>query len=527
MKRRTLLATALAAPAVPPLAAPAIAQPSRPSTLKFIPQANLTALDPIWTTATVTNGHGFYVFDTLYGVDAQLRPHPQMAEGHETSADGRIWRIRLRPGLRFHDNEPVRAQDCIASLQRWAARDPFGQLLAARTDAWVAIDDRTFELRLSRPFPMLLEAISKPDSAVAFIMPERLAKTDPMKQVTEMTGSGPYRFIASEYNSGSRIVYEKFENYSPRNEPPEWTCGGKIAHFQRIEWHVIPDAATAAAAMLSGEMDWWERPHPDLLASLRKSPNIAVQVADPAGRLALLRMNHTQAPFNDPKLRQAVRLAVNQDEHMRAARGDDTTLWHPCRSLFPKGTPFHQDHADLMPADLKAAKAAMKEAAYANQRMVIINPTDFPDIGPLGQVSAELCKSLGFNVDLQEMDWGSVVQRRTKREPVDQGGWSMLHTTTSASSLVSPAVNAYVRGQGPTGWFGWYANPALEDLAAQWLDAPDPAEQLRLAHLIGRRALEDTSTIPVGQFYLQTAFRRRLTGVLQGNSQYPWNVRPV
>lgn len=523
MKRRVFLQSAT----VSALAAPAIAQPSRPSTLRFIPQANLTAFDPVWTTATVTNGHAYYVFDTLYSADSKLRPRPQMAESHTVSDNGRAWRIRLREGLFFHDGEKVRAADCIASIRRWAARDPFGQLMASRVEDWIAVDDRTLEIRLTKPFPLLLDALAKPDSSVAFMMPERLAKTDPSKQVTEMVGSGPYRFIASEYNSGSRMVYEKFDGYIPRAEPPDWATGGKIAHFKRIEWHVIPDPATAAAAMANGEMDWWERPHPDLLAILRKNPAVAVQVADPGGRLAVMRMNNLQAPFDDVKLRRAVRLAMNQDDYMRAARGDDTTMWNMCRGLYTKGTPYYEDHAELMPADMAAARAALKDAGYAGQKLVVINPTDFPDIGPLGQVSAEMMKKLGMNVDLQEMDWGSVVQRRTKREPVEQGGWSMLHTTSSSASMATPATNSFLRGQGAGGWFGWYGNAEIEQLTQQWADAPDEAAQTQLARKIGRIALDECASIPVGQFYLQTAYRRSIAGVLQGVAPYPWNVRPA
>ena len=526
MKRRAFLQSSASVGAAL-LAAPAIAQPSRPTTLRFIPQANLTSLDPIWTTATVTNGHAYYVFDTLFSADRKLRAQPQMVESHSVSDDGRAWRFRLRDGLKFHDGEKVRAADCVASLQRWASRDGFGQILASRIDRWTVLDDLTFEIHLTRPFPMLLDALAKPDASVPFIMPERLAKTDPMKQVTEMVGSGPYRFIAAEYNSGSRMVYEKFDNYVPRAEAPDWASGAKIAHFKRIEWHVIPDAATAAAAMASGEMDWWERPHPDLLASLRKNPAIAVQVADPGGRLAIMRMNHLHPPFDDAKIRRAIRLAVNQDDYMRAARGDDTSLWNFCRSLYAKGTPYYQDHADLMPASMDGARAALKESGYGGQKIVVINPTDFPDIGPLGQVSAEMMKKLGMNVDLQEMDWGSVVQRRTKREGVAQGGWSLMHTTSSAASLASPATNSFLRGQGAGGWFGWYASAEIEDLTQQWLDAPDEAAQTQLGKKIGRLALEDTASVTVGQFYLQTAYRKNIAGVLQGIAPYPWNVRPA
>jgi len=328
MRRRTLLTGGSAAI----LAAPAIAQDQRASTLRFIPGASLNVLDPIWITDPVTVVHGNYVFDTLYAVDGNLLPRPQMAAGHEVSDDGRIWRIKLRPGLMFHDGTPVRAIDCIASLQRWTTRRPFGQLLAKAVDAFAAPDDRTIEIHLTRPFPLLIDAIATPDSS-AFIMPERLARTDPNTQVKEMVGSGPYRFVASEYDAGNRVVYEKFDGYVARTEPPEWATGAKVAHFRRVEWHVIPDAATAAAALMTGEVDWWERPNLDLMPMLAANSKISFLINNPYGRLAFMRFNCVQPPFDDVRLRRAVMQAVVQDDYMRAAFGDDTSLWVTCKSL--------------------------------------------------------------------------------------------------------------------------------------------------------------------------------------------------
>jgi len=520
MKRRNFIAAAAAT-----LAAPAIAQDTRRTILRFVPQANLTVLDPVWTTATVTNGHGNYVFDTLYGCDSKMRPMPQMAEGQDVSPDGRTWRIKLRENLFFHDGTKVLARDCAASIARWAKRDPFGQLLDRVVDSYGAPDDRLIEIKLTRPFPMLPDALGKTEGP-AFIMPERLARTDPNTAVKEMVGSGPFRFVAAEYNSGSRVVYEKFEKYVPRNEPADTLSGGKVAHFPRVEWIVIPDNATAAAALGNGEADWWERPMVDLVPTLKANPNVTVQVADPAGRLALLRMNMLHKPFDSLKLRRAMMAAVNQEDYMRAARGDDASLWTVCRSIFPKGTPYYQDAGeDLMPANLIAAKKLLDASGYAGEKVVLINPTDFPDIGPLGQITNEWLKKLGMNVDFRETDWGTVVQRRASREPVEKGGWSIFHTTGSAEAYSNPASNYLVRGPGETGWFGWWKNPAAETMADEWLAAADPAEQTRIAKAMGKLAIEDVSCIPVGQFYLQTAFRKNLVGVLTGPSPYPWNVR--
>ncbi|MBP0443501.1 ABC transporter substrate-binding protein [Roseomonas sp. SSH11] len=507
------------------LAAPALGQDMRARTLRFVPQANLTSLDPVWTTATVTSNHGYYVFDTLYAVDARNRPQPQMAEGHEVLDDGRRWRFRLREGLRFHDGEPVRAADCVASIKRWSVRDPFGQLMARRVEEWRVIDDRSFEARLSRPFPLMLDALAKPDASVCFMMPERLAATESTRAVTEMVGSGPYRFLPGEYNSGSRVVYEKFDGYVPRQEPPERASGGKVAHMQRIEWHVIPDASTAAAALNNGEVDWWERPLSDLRPMLARNREIRQEILDVEGRMALMRLNCLQPPFNDVRLRQAVRLSAIQENYMRAAQGDDTSVWTDTRSLFPKRTPYYKDHPDLMPGSLDAARAALREAGYANQKVVIINPTDFPDIGPLGQVTNDALRRIGMNVELAESDWGTVIQRRNSREPVERGGWSIFHTTGTSNTYGSPAMSPLIRGQGEAGWFGWWKSDKAEALTAEWLDAPDEAGRARAAEALNRLALEEVSTVPLGQFTIRTAFRRDLTGLLEGSTPYPWSVR--
>ena len=526
MHRRTLFQGAAASV----LAAPAIAQPARTVTLRFIPQANLVSLDPVWTTATVTANHGYYVYDTLYSVDDKMRPRPQMAEGHETSPDGRIWRIRLREGLKFHDGEPVRAADCAASLERFCKADEFGRLLGRVVERWGSVDDRTLEIRLTKPFPLLLDVLAKPDSRVPFIMPARIAATDPTKSITEVIGSGPYRFVANEFVSGSRVAYAKFDGYAPRSEPPVWGTGAKVAHYPRIEWNIISDPATSAAALRNGEVDWWENPIADLIPSLARSPQIKMQILNPAGQIAVMRLNNLQAPFNDVKIRRAVMMAVNQADYMSAVYGAGEGVWRTCFSLFPCGTPFESEAgADLLKGshDPERVKAALRDAGYNGERVVIINPADFPTIGPLGQVTFDTLKKAGMNVELNESDWGTVIQRRTSREPVEKGGWSIFHTWGASTAWANPAGSAIVRGLGKDGWFGWWSNPRVEEMVSEWLDAPDQGSRTRLAEAVAKEAMEGVATIPLGQSYIRTMFRTSITGVLQGGAPYPWNVRPA
>jgi peptide/nickel transport system substrate-binding protein len=523
MQRRTFVAGAGASL----LATPALAQPARANTLRMVPQASLTSLDPIWTTASVTTGHGFAVFDTLFALDSNLRPQPQMAEGHEVSADGLTWSIKLRPGLKFHDNEPVRASDCTASLQRWSKRDSFGQTLARFVDAWEAPDDRTIRIRLKRPFAPLLDAIAKPASVVPFMMPERLAKTDANTQITEMVGSGPYRFLKDEFVSGSRVAYARFDGYVPRNEPASFMTGGKRANFSRIEWQIIPDPATAAAALRNNEVDWWEFAHPDLIPMLARDQGVKVAQVDDLGFISILRFNALNPPFNNPKLRAAVLAAVNQDDYMRAVNGD-TVRWQRCAAMFPCGLPFVKEAgAAIMnkAGNLAAAREAIKQAGYAGEKVVIINPVDFPSIAPLGDVTADLLKKLGMNVDLQPMDWGTVGSRRTSKAPVESGGWSIFHTWTTSVSITNPALNYYIRGQGQAGWFGWYENAEVEKLTDDWSQATTDAQKQAAFDAIQAQAFQTAPIIPLGQYYPATAHRANITGRIAATNALPWNIR--
>ena len=525
MKRRSLLQLGGAAAAAT-LPRFAIAQSASATTLRFVPQANLTSLDPIWTTAAVTENHAYAVYDTLYAVNSALETKPQMAEGHTVSDDGRTWLIKLRDGLTFHNGEPVRAQDCAASLARWSARDTMGQTLAKFVDQWGAQDDRTIKITLKSPFPLLLDALGKPAANEPWMMPEHVARTDPMQQIKETIGSGPFKFVAADFVPGSSAAYEKFDGYVPRQEKPDWASGGKVAYFKRIEWKIIPESATAAAALQSGEVDWWEQVQADLVPLLKRDKRLAIGLANPTGYLGVMRFNELFPPFNDARIRRAVMMAVNQDDYMRAVTGNDPTAYRTCKALFPCGTPLGtQIGVPDMKGDLAAGRRMLKEAGYAGQKVVIINPTDFPSIGPFGDVTYDLLKKLGMNVELQDTDWGTVVQRRASKNPIDQGGWSIFHTWWPSDSILNPVVSAILRGQGNKGWFGWFNDPKIEALNAQFLTAPDNAARLKVADAIQQEASAQAPTVPLGLFYIRSAHQANLNDLLVSQAPFFWSVR--
>ena len=520
LNRRSFMALSGAA-----LAAPALAQGTAARVLKFIPQADLTVLDPIWTTAYVTRNHGLAVFDTLYGTDAAYAAQPQMVAGHTVETDGRLWRLTLRPGLIFHDGTPVLARDCVASIARWGKRDAMGQTLMAYTDALSAPDDRTIQFRLKKPFALLPDALGKIGSSICAIMPERLARTDPFTQVTEMVGSGPFRFKADERVVGARVVYERFDKYVPREGgTPQWTSGPKRAFVDRVEWQVIPDQATAASAMQTGEMDWWEQPPADLVPTLG---SLTTRIIDPTGLIGCLRMNQLQPPFDNPAIRQVLLKVVDQTDFMQAVTGTDPKLIQVPTGFFCPRLPMASDvglDALTRPRDYAAAKAALAAAGYKGEKVVLMGASDFPSLKALADVAADMLTRAGFNVDYQIMDWGSVVQRRAKREPVAQGGWSAFCTFWAGLDQANPAVSAFLRGTGASAAIGWPTSATIEALRDQWLDAPDTAARKALADDLQRQAFADLPYLPLGQYFNQTSYKPSLTGVLDGVPVF-WNVK--
>ena len=344
MDRRTVLKGITAAgtlAATGKLAAPAVAQGAK--VLKFVPQANLANFDPIWGTQYVVRNASQLVWDTLYGMDSNLQAKRQMVESEEVSADGLTWTFKLRDGLKFHDGEKVLAKDVVASITRWSNRDAMGLMLKAIQKELVAVDDRTFKWVLSKPYPKMLLALGKVGTPCCFIMPERIAKTDPFKQIEEYVGSGPMKFVRADWKPGALAAFEKFKDYVPRSEPSNWWSGGKAVSFDRIEWVIMPDPATASAALQNGEIDWWEAPLTDLVPVLKRNRNIKVDIADPLGNIGAFRLNHMHPPFNNIKARQAVQAALSQEDYMRAVVGSDDKLWKPIPSFFTPGTPLYTE----------------------------------------------------------------------------------------------------------------------------------------------------------------------------------------
>ena len=511
------------------LAAPSIARGAAGSVLKFIPQSDLTILDPIVNTVYTVRNHGYMVFDTLFGMDNDTRIQPQMLEGYAVEDDGKRWVLKLREGLLWHDGEKVTSRDCIASIARWSVRDGIGSLLKARTEDMTAIDDRTFQIRLKRPFSLLPYALGKISTPMCAMMPERLAKSDPFKAVTEITGSGPFRFKADEWISGARAVYVRNDKYVPRAEVSTgWTAGGKVVHFERVEWLTSPDDGSSATAMQSGEMDWWELPVADLLPLLRKSGKVRVEIKDRNGTMGMLKMNNLQPPFDNAAIRRAMLGAVNQKDFMTAIAGEDPAMWQENVGIFTPGTDMDTGAGmDVLtsPRDRAKVRAAIREAGYNNEKVVLLAPNEPHYRKAMAAVADDMLRGVGLNVEAQTMDWGTAVERRENKQPVDKGGWSVLCTTANGLDMQTPLLH-FLRTTGEKAWFGWTNSPRIEELRAAWADAPDVPAQRTIAAEIQKQCWVDVPHLPLGIWYQPIAWQKTVDGIPNGFPLF-WGVRRV
>jgi peptide/nickel transport system substrate-binding protein len=528
MDRRAFLKTAGAGAltAVGGLATPAISQRAAARALRFVPQADLANFDPIWNSNYVVRNASAMVWDTLYGLDDKLVPQRQMVEAEEASADGLTWTFRLRPGLTFHDGEPVRAKDVVASIDRWAARDQLGLMIKAVQNELASVDDRTFRWVLKKPFSRMLLALGKSATPCCFIMPERIAATDPFKQISDHVGSGPMRFVKSEWVPGGKAVFERFPGYVPREEPGSWLAGGKRMLLDRIEWVVMPDPATASAALQNGEVDWWEFPIADLVPLLRKNRNLMVDIADPLGNVGYLRLNHLHPPFNDVRARRAILMATSQEDYMHAILDDDN-LWKPMRGFFTPGTPlYNEEGGEILkgPRNFDAAKRLLAESGYAGQPITCLVAQDISFVKAFGDVTADVLKRLGVNVDYAAIDWGTVIARRAQKTQPGQGGWHMFLSWSGGADWTNP-TGKQVRANGDDAFFGWPNSPQVEAEVAAWFEAKSPKEEQSIMRRLNKAALDNVVHVPLGFWLSHQAWRKNVSGIVKGPLPFFWGVR--
>ncbi|WP_315834094.1 ABC transporter substrate-binding protein [Bradyrhizobium prioriisuperbiae] len=511
------------------LVAATLAVPSwaQAKTIRAVMHSDLRVIDPIITTAYITRDHGYMVYDTLLAMDSNFKVQPQMADW-KVSEDRLTYTFTLRDGLKWHDGKPVTAEDCVASLRRWGARDGMGQKLMEFTASLEATDAKTITLKLKEPYGLVLESIGKPSSVVPFMMPKRIAETPPDKAIPEQIGSGPFKFEQADFQPGVRAVYVKNKDYVPRSEPPSWTSGGKVVKVDRVEWITMPDPQTAMNAIQSGDIDFIETPLFDLLPVLEANKELESRVLNILGYQTLGRMNFLYPPFDNVKVRRAALLALNQKNVLDALVGNPK-YYKVCGAIFGCDTPYATDvgSESLVKGDgMAEAKKLLAESGYDGTPVVIMAPGDVVTLKAQPIVSAQLLRAAGFQVNVLAMDWQTVVTLRASQKPPKEGGWNMFFTNWVGADILNPVVHVTLNGKGKSGgWFGWPDDPKMEALRDAFVRAESPDERKKIATDIQQRNYEQVTYIPLGEYRVPSVWRKELTGVLDGAATPVfWNV---
>jgi peptide/nickel transport system substrate-binding protein len=521
---RKSLATFMAAASVAGLlgAAPAGAQ-----TLKVVMHSDVKILDPIWTTAYIQRNHGYMVWDTLFAMDEKFEVKPQMVDKYDVSADKLTWTFTLRDGLEWHDGKPVTSEDCIASIKRWAARDSMGQKMMGSVIDFEVVDPKTFKMKMKEPYGLVLQSLGKPSSNVPFMMPARVAATDPMTQIKleDVIGSGPFIFKADEWKPGEKTVYVKNPKYKPRSEPASGLAGGKVAKVDRVEWIWISDAQTQVAALQNGEIDMIEAPSHDLLPLLAKDKNVKVVDYNPLGNQYTFRFNQLFKPFDNAKIRHAVLVAFGQEDFLKATIGDPK-YYKLCKPLFICGTPLASEDGmkDVLNQNTAKAKELLKEAGYDGTPVVLMQSTDLPVLTNLAVVAKAQLEAAGFKVDMQSMDWQTLVGRRTKKDPPDKGGWNAFLTSWVAADILNPVMAGFLNSACDKAMFGWPCDEAIEKMRDAYAKEDDPAKQKQIAIDLQKYWVDHPTHVNLGQWYQPTAQRANIEGTTTAPVPVFWNM---
>ncbi|WP_449309037.1 ABC transporter substrate-binding protein [Pseudochelatococcus sp. B33] len=487
--------------------------------LRVAVHADLRTLDQAQTTAYITQRFGAAVYDTLFAFNSKLEPQPQMLDTYSLSDDGLTYTFTLRDGLQWHDGQPVRSADCIASLARWMDYDPMGQTLKGFLARMEPVDDKTFKMILKQPWSLTLMALSKLTGA-PLIMPERVAKTPADTPITNHIGSGPFLFKADEWVPGSKVVFVRNPDYVPRKEPADLLSGGKVVNFDRIEWYYFPDDNTALSAFQAGEVDYYEQPPLQYLPILKADPNVEMKVLDIYGNLNLLRPNHTIPPFNNVKARQALLHLINQSEIMQAVVGDPDYYLSFCGAYFLCGSENETSVGSevLRHPDVAKAQELMKEAGYKGEPIIFMLPTDRPTYQAASMVLIQTLRDAGLNIQPVSGDWSTLTGLRNKKE-----GWN-LFVTTSAANAATPISSTYFNSRCEDAAPGWACDPKLMEIMEKWSMAPNAEERKNLLDEMQLRAYESVPFIPIGQFFQPVVYHQNIHGVLKAGIPVYWNI---
>src|SRR5260221_2286683 len=484
--------------------------------LKVAPSADVQELDPTRGRNLISRIYSQMVFDTLFALDHTLSPKPMMVDKETVSDDRLTYTFTLRSGLKFHNGSPVTTRDVIASLRRWLDGTTVGATLNSRLASLSANDDLTFELVLKEPFGLVEFMLAGAGAPIPANMPEHDAKRPESEALTAPIGSGPFRYIASERVSGHRVVFDRFADYAVRQEPPDGLACGKIVKVDRVEWTILPDNTTTAAAPAHGEVDFWEGIAPDLVPYLR-SRDVIVKRTNALPSMALIRPNFQIPPFNDVRARRPLALLFDQHELLAAVAGDNMK-WETCYGFTICGGPLGSEAGSepYRKVDVAKAKELLAEAGYKGEKLILLGTPNLPPINAMSQVVEQRMRDAGLPVDLQMVDFATMFKRMNTAD-LNAGGarWHLFTYYAIGSARYHPlTILTLELSCDKKNWAGFPCDPEGEALRQKFLSAPDDAARKAAFETFQRHLWDFIPYVPEGQFDVASAYRKDLSGVL-------------
>ena len=473
-------------------------------TLRIAGQASINSLDPVFSDTYVTNAVSSHIFEQQFAWDANLEVAPRTVKSWEVSPDGLTYTFTMRDGLSFHKgNGAVTPQDIIASFDRWAAsRSPSARLVRTLTDtfaAWKVIDDKTYQWTLNEPFDALF-ALALP-SLTSYITTAELAATPFSVRMDNLIGTGAYEF--EEWKQGDRVVLKRFEDYVPDSRATNGYTGKTVAYLDKLIWLEIPNEETKVAGLQTGEWDVIDGAAFDFLKRLQGDPGIQVGLYKPGNRSNVY-LNPQIPPFSYVKARQALQTGIQIEDYMFAL--GDRDVWILCPALYWCGTPLETDAGQRFDVftsastrtigynvkDLETAQILLGDSDYAGEVTIILNPTDYGTITPIGHVLKVDLEKIGFNAEMPALDWATVTTIYARTD-----SWSASTDWYSYWCCGTPMQDHLISGT-----FDYIIkDDELIDLQLDWARETDPTRRFAIVEEIQRQRYRKVTSLSLGQFF--------------------------
>jgi peptide/nickel transport system substrate-binding protein len=487
----------------------AIAQtPKKGGVVKVAIIGEPPALDPGFTTATITQNTMWHVFEGLFVRNAKFEPVPHLAERYEVNADGTRFVFYLRKGVPFHHDREFTAADAAASLKRWGVVAGRGRMIFSRLDQVEETDRYTLTVAFKEPtgiLPLFLANVE------AMMLPKDIADKAGKNRLSDdmVIGTGPYKL--AEHRIDRYIKLQRWDKYVPREAPADGPAGQRIAYFDEIMFIPVPEASVRADGVATGEYHFTESLEPDQYPTLSASPGVQALIVKPYYQYGP-HFNKKQGLFLDARLRRAALLATDLEQIMIAGFGRKEFFRLGPEVAAPETAWYSDVGREAYKHDPAQAKKLLQEAGYKGEPVRWIATKEYFYNYNMALAFKDQLEQVGFKIDLQVMDWATLVSTRSKPEMYEV-------FITGHPTYVHPIQQVYLDGT----WPGWWTAEKKNQIVSRMLAEPDLEKQKQLVRELQQFQWEDLPWIKCGEAFALRAIRDEIVAYANPTDWYLWN----